>query len=105
MAEIRKHNPGLDPIALAVRAALGEDVRPVEPGSITPPREPDPFDIGDRRPTVGSAPLSPAAGPAGLGAAGGPLIGALPSSGSWFVSTPPATPAGPAAEPAPEGQD
>ncbi len=36
MAEIRKHKPQLSEVGEAVRAALGETVRPVEPGMSSP---------------------------------------------------------------------
>lgn len=36
MAEIRKHSERAEGLAAAVRAAIGEDVRPVAPGDPTP---------------------------------------------------------------------
>ena len=39
MAEIRTHDPSEgNPISQALRAAMGEPVRPVAPGAKTPPR-------------------------------------------------------------------
>ncbi len=43
MAEVRKHKPQVSKIGEAVRAALGETIRPVEPGTQLVRDETDPF--------------------------------------------------------------
>lgn len=48
MAEIRKHNPDAgDDLARLVREALGETIRPVEPGPAAAPPGPDSADEPD----------------------------------------------------------
>lgn len=42
MAETRKYNPATSAVGDAIRAALGEDVRPVQPGEKPQPPDGEP---------------------------------------------------------------
>ena len=76
MAEIRKHNPSGNEIADAVRAALGDDIRPIPPGS-----EREHFD-----PFVAETETAAPDLPDTISSLTGPLIGSLPPGmTSWFV--------------------